>query len=148
MPAGLAAGEIVHGLAIETGALLEFDLHELTVPFGHWCFDIALNRVARVRVQRPIALYRRTVLIIPHADRRTRCMPEESDRVRIHAAVDLLFGTLRTRRRRDLVARAANDELVGQQVLPAVANPECVDCLLYTSPSPRDVEESRMPSSA
>ena len=25
---------------------------------------------------------------------------------------------------------------------------ECIDCLLYTSPSPRDVEESRMPSSA
>ena len=24
----------------------------------------------------------------------------------------------------------------------------CVSCLLYTSPSPRDVEESRMPSSA
>ena len=29
----------------------------------------------------------------------------------------------------------------------ALAN-ECKDCLLYTSPSPRDVEESRMPSSA
>ena len=26
--------------------------------------------------------------------------------------------------------------------------PKCVPCLLYTSPSPRDVEESRMPSSA
>ena len=25
---------------------------------------------------------------------------------------------------------------------------EFIDCLLYTSPSPRDVEESRMPSSA
>ena len=25
---------------------------------------------------------------------------------------------------------------------------EAIDCLLYTSPSPRDVEESRMPSSA
>ena len=25
---------------------------------------------------------------------------------------------------------------------------ECRNCLLYTSPSPRDVEESRMPSSA
>ena len=25
---------------------------------------------------------------------------------------------------------------------------EILDCLLYTSPSPRDVEESRMPSSA
>ena len=28
------------------------------------------------------------------------------------------------------------------------AIPEGVNCLLYTSPSPRDVEESRMPSSA
>ena len=27
-------------------------------------------------------------------------------------------------------------------------NLDIVDCLLYTSPSPRDVEESRMPSSA
>ena len=27
-------------------------------------------------------------------------------------------------------------------------NPEATTCLLYTSPSPRDVEESRMPSSA
>ena len=25
---------------------------------------------------------------------------------------------------------------------------ECIDCLLYTSPSPRDFEASRMPSSA
>ena len=25
---------------------------------------------------------------------------------------------------------------------------QCTSCLLYTSPSPRDVEESRMPSSA
>ena len=25
---------------------------------------------------------------------------------------------------------------------------QAIDCLLYTSPSPRDVEESRMPSSA
>ena len=35
---------------------------------------------------------------------------------------------------------------------PAVANVTlvsiCISCLLYTSPSPRDVEESRMPSSA
>ena len=27
-------------------------------------------------------------------------------------------------------------------------NNECGDCLLYTSPSPRDTERSRMPSSA
>ena len=30
--------------------------------------------------------------------------------------------------------------------IDTIENP--VDCLLYTSPSPRDVEESRMPSSA
>ena len=30
----------------------------------------------------------------------------------------------------------------------AVCHGERMDCLLYTSPSPRDVEESRMPSSA
>ena len=29
-----------------------------------------------------------------------------------------------------------------------LADGEVYDCLLYTSPSPRDVEESRMPSSA
>ena len=30
-----------------------------------------------------------------------------------------------------------------------VINPdECIDCLLYTSPSPRDLSTSRMPSSA
>ena len=29
-----------------------------------------------------------------------------------------------------------------------LTDPPCTTCLLYTSPSPRDVEESRMPSSA
>ena len=32
--------------------------------------------------------------------------------------------------------------------MPAVFHPDGDPCLLYTSPSPRDVEESRMPSSA
>ena len=34
------------------------------------------------------------------------------------------------------------------QVEPGVCCPVTMSCLLYTSPSPRDVEESRMPSSA
>ena len=34
-------------------------------------------------------------------------------------------------------------EFLGDAILGAV-----ISCLLYTSPSPRDVEESRMPSSA
>ena len=44
-----------------------------------------------------------------------------------------------------LLANEGNYELVG------VADPDldaAKRCLLYTSPSPRDVEESRMPSSA
>ena len=34
------------------------------------------------------------------------------------------------------------------EVPPIDVPDELLDCLLYTSPSPRDVEESRMPSSA
>ena len=38
------------------------------------------------------------------------------------------------------------DEMQGWLV--AWHSDNLIDCLLYTSPSPRDVEESRMPSSA
>ena len=38
-------------------------------------------------------------------------------------------------------------ENMGAQMVKEVAS-RTNDCLLYTSPSPRDVEESRMPSSA
>ena len=42
------------------------------------------------------------------------------------------------------------DQLVVQYrpIALVVGLPLNMDCLLYTSPSPRDVEESRMPSSA
>ena len=33
-------------------------------------------------------------------------------------------------------------------ILPVTVEPQEVDCLLYTSPSPRDRTRSRMPSSA
>ena len=36
----------------------------------------------------------------------------------------------------------------GTQTIEVTGTIEVTDCLLYTSPSPRDVEESRMPSSA
>ena len=35
-----------------------------------------------------------------------------------------------------------------QNIIYFSCNPKYWVCLLYTSPSPRDVEESRMPSSA
>ena len=38
--------------------------------------------------------------------------------------------------------------LVKKVLESAIANAEHNDCLLYTSPSPRDREKSRMPSSA
>ena len=45
------------------------------------------------------------------------------------------------------------EELVARGLIAQVTNEEEIrdmvnNCLLYTSPSPRDVEESRMPSSA
>ena len=54
----------------------------------------------------------------------------------------------------DVITFAADlgqgDELepIRQKALDAGASESLVGCLLYTSPSPRDVEESRMPSSA
>ena len=36
----------------------------------------------------------------------------------------------------------------GAVTLPGVGKIYCRDCLLYTSPSPRDLSTSRMPSSA
>ena len=44
----------------------------------------------------------------------------------------------------------ANDKLVYERILKDITEDTefYVSCLLYTSPSPRDVEESRMPSSA
>ena len=53
-----------------------------------------------------------------------------------------------------------NDHLVHQQedgtsllfvdrhLIHEVTSPQAFDCLLYTSPSPRDMRRSRMPSSA
>ena len=43
--------------------------------------------------------------------------------------------------KRDLIQESTSNEWDGGQL-------GLVICLLYTSPSPRDVEESRMPSSA
>ena len=48
--------------------------------------------------------------------------------------------------------RLANEWIVAQvdevegETLPG--DPDCILCLLYTSPSPRDLSTSRMPSSA
>ena len=44
-----------------------------------------------------------------------------------------------------LVARRVQDDYGSMM---SVSPTQCPPCLLYTSPSPRDVEESRMPSSA
>ena len=37
---------------------------------------------------------------------------------------------------------------LGDSVAPKLSNRNKIICLLYTSPSPRDAHESRMPSSA
>ena len=46
------------------------------------------------------------------------------------------------------VHRAQFEELVPLAQKVAQVHADTFPCLLYTSPSPRDVEESRMPSSA
>ena len=49
----------------------------------------------------------------------------------------------------DIVGDTVGEDVVGDIVGALVVGDVVGDtCLLYTSPSPRDVEESRMPSSA
>ena len=48
----------------------------------------------------------------------------------------------------DVAVKAKAGNAKAQEVIKSWADAEWFTCLLYTSPSPRDVEESRMPSSA
>jgi len=60
----------------------------------------------------------------------------------------LLAAWVRDARQRTLevVADLSDEQLLGPQL--RIVNPLLWDCLLYTSPSPRDLSTSRMPSSA
>ena len=51
-------------------------------------------------------------------------------------------------RTKDEQLKRLQKELTSADRKVASLNKQLTDCLLYTSPSPRDVEESRMPSSA
>ena len=46
------------------------------------------------------------------------------------------------------IDEALDDVFIIETAAPAVTHPEPYICLLYTSPSPRDKRQSRMPSSA
>ena len=66
--------------------------------------------------------------------------------------IDLFFNTSRNKRTFPEVLAEIQEYLASKYSTLITDNPEeqhqQITCLLYTSPSPRDVEESRMPSSA
>ena len=65
--------------------------------------------------------------------------------------LDAKIGQHGARNRSDVVRLAIQDYLRGQPRLPemdTIKIPLGRSCLLYTSPSPRDLSTSRMPSSA
>ena len=64
--------------AIKAGALFQFNLHQLVIPGGNVCLDVTLNGETGVCVNRPIALHRCVILIVPHADHRARRMTEKN----------------------------------------------------------------------
>ena len=79
------------------------------------------------------------------------CMAEDENVQRIVSALDSLNTKLCCRRQGELFQIALNDILYIESVDRKTfiyTEQQIYDCLLYTSPSPRDVEESRMPSSA
>ena len=60
----------------------------------------------------------------------------------------LLFAALCTESLDKLLAEFGTDVAALKNALENYLKTECNDCLLYTSPSPRDLSTSRMPSSA
>ena len=100
--------------------MLELHLHELTTPLGDRLFDVALDGIDRVRIQRPVTLYGRGALVIPHANRRARRVTEHAKRMRVYARVDagLLRGCSRTREH--VVTRTTRRKVTGQKILPAI----------------------------
>ena len=66
-----------------------------------------------------------------------------------HYGVSLAGGLLEGGTLRCPAHHSAFDPRTGEAVRPPALRPlPCWDCLLYTSPSPRDISGSRMPSSA
>ena len=70
----------------------------------------------------PVAFHRCRSLVVPHADGGSCRVAVEAERVRVHAGDDTLAFGGSARGCQDLVAAAARDEFLGQQVLPAVAD--------------------------
>ena len=65
-------------------------------------------------------------------------------------AVIFNFGVEKAKRKSGIKDTALLEDMVAEGFDPCdpIDIQNYYDCLLYTSPSPRDVEESRMPSSA
>ena len=55
---------------------------------------------------------------------------------------------LREKQAREAITQFIKNDILGYCITAAICYGESLDCLLYTSPSPRDQRGSRMPSSA
>ena len=62
--------------------------------------------------------------------------------------VDPRFSAGPTKKRPGWTLNALSDAALGRSHRSALGKAKLKDCLLYTSPSPRDKRQSRMPSSA
>ena len=101
--------------------------------FEYWIGDDSVDRVAETVASKLAALHSRgTAIHVMHGNR---------DFLLGEEFVTAFGGKLL---REDTVMA----EIGGQQTLLMHGDTLCTDCLLYTSPSPRDATLSRMPSSA
>ena len=69
-------------------------------------------------------------------------------KIKINKSMDDLLATYAVGMLKDFYLNEKEDSPQQAYARAATAWSTYKDCLLYTSPSPRDVEESRMPSSA
>ena len=75
------------------------------------------------------------------------CSSWQSYRKQYMTALDLLFG-LAKKKKCQLNSMSMPFMFIFRHSVELMLKVECNNCLLYTSPSPRDRQKSRMPSSA
>src|SRR4051812_8103331 len=96
-----------HTVSAEDDVLLLCAADRLPSPFGAGWAGPDLDRAPHVRDDAHVAAAGHALLIVPQADERAGAMPIQSDRVRVHGAVDALGTHARARRAQDRIAAPA-----------------------------------------
>ena len=111
------------------------------MDFDRWYFGRRRHQVVRKRTRQKVARFRVCILFVK---RRAHGIGVTTANLPVHHSLVKNTATVMGRD----IAVDAYATAIRVNLDAAEIEDKTMTCLLYTSPSPRDVEESRMPSSA